>query len=71
MKVGDLVRLLDDAEVKRNNMDIPAHSVGIVVESGLPLGVPESFVPVWVQWQGRADWDSMYVEDLEIVSEGR
>ena len=70
MKVGDLVRLLDDAEVKRANMDIPAHSVGIVVEPG-PPALPESFASVWVQWQGRRDWDSMYVEDLVIVNECR
>ena len=32
MKVGDLVRLLDDPEVRRNNGEIPPDSIGIVVE---------------------------------------
>ena len=70
MNVGDLVRLLDDAEVRKYNMDIPAHSVGSVVDQGPPV-VPESFASIWVQWQGRPDWDNMYIEDLVIVSESR
>ena len=70
MKVGDLVRLLDDTEVRKYNMDIPAHLVAIVVEQGPPV-VPESFASIWVQWQGRPDWDNMYIEDLVIVSESR
>ena len=68
MQVGDLVRLLDDPEVHRDNGEIPPDALGIVVE--LP-GPPASFQrggpleSVWVQWNGRWDWDSMYVEDLE------
>jgi len=71
MKIGDLVRLLQEPEVLRNNQDIPPESVGIVVEApyfeieNLPL------VSIWVQWAARADWDSMFVEDLEIVSASR
>ena len=73
MKVGDLVRLLDDPEVHRNNGEIPPDAIGIVVEIPTqtafgPGGVLDSR---WVQWNGRWDWDSMYVEDLEIISEGR
>ena len=26
---------------------------------------------MWVQWPDRGDWDSMEIEDLEIVSAGR
>ena len=66
MKVGDLVRLLPDPQVQRSNCDIPADSVGLVVEE-----VGDLRVSVWIQWVGRPDWDSMYVEDLVVLSEGR
>ncbi len=66
MKVGDLVRLLPDPQVQRSNCDIPADSVGLVVEE-----VGDLRVSVWIQWAGRPDWDSMYVEDLVVLSEGR
>jgi len=26
---------------------------------------------MWVQWPGRGDWDSMEIEDLEVISESR
>ena len=68
MKVGDLVRLLNDPEVLRSNMDIPAHSVGLVVEQGRLDVPPGPLASIWVQWQGRPDWDSMYMEDLEVIS---
>ena len=61
MQVGDLVRLLDDPEVHRNNGEIPPDALGIVVEEE----PPPSMWSVWVQWNGRCDWDSMFVEDLE------
>jgi len=64
VKIGDLIRLLDDPEVLRNNQDIPPQSVGLITEwtvhtQGGPLA------SCWVQWNGRRDWDSMFVEDLE------
>ena len=73
MKVGDLVRLLDDPEVHRNNGEIPADSIGVVVEEVvLPHHACEPPLwSAWVQWNGRSDWDSMFVEDLEIISESR
>jgi len=70
VQVGDLVKLLDNPEVHRNNEEIPPDSIGVVVEDHLgDLGDP--LASMWVQWNGRRDWDSMYVEDLEIVSESR
>ena len=30
-----------------------------------------AFPSMWIQWPGRDDWDSMEIEDLEIVSENR
>ena len=73
MKVGDLVRLLPDPQVQRSNCDIPADSVGLVVEQGStpPCPPPGPLASVWIQWSGRPDWDSMYVEDLVVLSEGR
>ncbi len=67
MQVGDLVRLLDDPEVHRNNGEIPPDALGIVVEeSTSTFGDPNGPLwSVWVQWSGRWDWDSMFVEDLE------
>jgi hypothetical protein len=65
VKVGDLVRLLDDPDVRRNNGEISPDAIGVVVEDH--LGDP--LASMWVQWSGRCDWDSMFVEDLEILSE--
>jgi hypothetical protein len=67
VQVGDLVRLLNNPEVHRNNEEIPPDSIGVVVEDH--LGDP--LASMWVQWNGRRDWDSMYVEDLEIISANR
>ena len=66
MKVGDLVRLLDDPEVHRNNGEIPPDAIGVVVEDCQRSG---PLLSMWVQWNGRWDWDSMFIEDLEILSE--
>jgi hypothetical protein len=66
VQVGDLVRLLDDPEVHGNNGEIPPDAVGIVVEES-----STNWPSMWVQWGGRWDWDSMYIEDLEIISESR
>lgn len=67
MQVGDLVRLLNDPEVHRNNGDIPPDALGIVVEEELTACFQREgpLWSVWVQWNGRRDWDSMFVEDLE------
>ena len=73
MKVGDLVRLLDDPEVHRNNGEIPSDALGIVVEEATTACFQREgpLRSVWVQWNGRWDWDTMFVEDLEIVSASR
>jgi len=74
MKVGDLVKLLNDPEVHRNNGEIPPDAIGIVVEEELADHARGSHGPlwsVWVNWFGRWDWDSMFVEDLKIISEAR
>ena len=73
MKVGDLVKLLNDPEVYRNNGEIPSDAIGVVVEIPTqtafgPEGILDSR---WVQWNGRWDWDAMYVEDLEVISATR
>ena len=67
MQVGDLVRLLNDPEVHRNNGEIPPDALGIVVEEELTASFQREgpLWSVWVQWNGRWDWDSMFVEDLE------
>ena len=73
MKVGDLVKLLNDPEVVMNNGEIPPDAIGIVVEvSSNPIwGKGGTLESVWVNWFGRWDWDSMCVEDLEVISEAR
>lgn len=73
VQIGDLVRLLQDPDVLRNNGEIPPDALGIVVEvPSTPCFQHGGAMPsMWVQWGGRWDWDSMFVEDLEIISEGR
>jgi hypothetical protein len=76
VKVGDLVKLLDEPEARRNNQDVSPDSVGLVVKMNLVAaerGVHTEgpLASRWVQWIGKPDWDIMYVEDLEVVSEGR
>ena len=71
MKVGDLVKLLDNPEVQENNMGIDSESVGIILEMPAWMCLGELVVCAWVQWSGNPDWDSMFLEDLEIVSESR
>ena len=69
MQVGDLVKLLDDPEVHKNNGEIPPDALGIVVEEAHKDNAcfqqNGPLWSVWVQWNGRWDWDSMYVEDLK------
>ena len=74
MKVGDLVKLLNDPEIHGNYSDIDSESVGLIVEVGeewsKPLG-PDRLGWRWVMWSGRCDWDCVYVEDLEAINESR
>jgi hypothetical protein len=73
MKVGDMVRLLDDPEVRKDNADIPPDALGIVVQesSTACFQMGGALPSMWVQWPGRDDIDSMYIEDLEVVSASR
>ena len=73
MKIGDLVRLLQEPEVLKTNPEIPSDSIGIVVEepSQTCFQSGGAMPSMWVQWSGRWDWDSMFVEDLEVISENR
>ena len=73
MKVGDMVRLLDDPEVRRDNADIPPDALGIVVQESLTacFQMGGALPSMWIQWPGRDDTDSMFVEDMEIISESR
>ncbi len=72
MKVGDLVKLLNDPEVHRNNSYIDPESFGIIVEwthQGSNDYGP--LATAWVQWQNNSDRDCLYAEELEIVSASR
>ena len=73
VKVGDLVRLKKDEEVRKYNPLIH-DAVGLVMEWNDPATTnPVNFAGQegdgWVLWAGRTDWDIMYGEDLEIVNE--
>ena len=73
MRVGDLVRLLDDPEVRRDNDEIPPDAIGVVVQesSTACFQMGGAMPSMWVQWPGLDDIYSMFIEDLEIVSESR
>ena len=74
MKVGDLVKLLDDARVHMDNSDIGSESLGVIVEDGDEWSVdkgPGRRGWRWVKWPENPDWDCMHVEDLEVISEVR
>lgn len=70
MQVGDLVRLLDDPEVHRNNGEISPDAIGVVVQesSTACFQIGGALPMMWVQWPGRDDIDTMCVEDLDIIS---
>ena len=57
MKIGDLVRLLQEPEVLKTNPEIPSDSIGIVVEE-----------PSQTCFQSGG---AMFVEDLEVISASR
>ena len=74
MKVGDLVRIREGGSgLIYDGEDVPSNAVGIVVaEPSTACFQKGGALPsMWVQWPGRGDWDSMEIEDLEIVSESR
>jgi hypothetical protein len=53
--------------------EIPPDAIGIVVaEPSTACFQKGGALPsMWVQWPGRGDWDSMEIEDLEVISESR
>ena len=74
MKVGDLVKLKDDARVFMDNSDIGSESLGIIVEADEPWHAdkgPGRHGWRWVKWSGNPDWDYMYIEDIKVISEAR
>ena len=74
MKVGDLVRIREGGSgLIYDGEDVPPNAVGIVVaEPSTACFQKGGALPsMWVQWPGRSDWDSMEIEDLEIISAGR
>jgi hypothetical protein len=73
MKVGDLVRIMDGGSGLVHDGDIPPDAIGIVVaEPSTACFQKGGAMPsMWVQWNGRWDWDSMEIKDLEVVSASR
>jgi len=58
IKKGDLVRDYDG-------------KIGVVVEidkEDAAQSRPDQWFPVWVKWNGNADWEIAYETDLEILS---
>ncbi len=73
MKVGDWVRIMDGGSGLVHGGEIPPDAIAIVVaEPSTACFQKGGALPsMWVQWPGRGDWDSMEIEDLEVVSESR
>ena len=73
MKVGDLVKIRDGGTGLVWNGEIPPDVIGIVVEEPSTACFQKggAMPSMWVQWPDRGDWDSMEIEDLEIVSASR
>ena len=72
MKIGDLVKLNDDAKKHRLHAKRPAQEyerVGIITEWTSHEDGP--LASGWVQWSGNPDWDIEYLEDLEVVNASR
>ena len=74
MKVGDLVKIRDGGSgLIYDGENISPDAIGIVVaEPSTACFQKGGAMPsMWVQWPDRGDWDSMEIEDLEVVSAGR
>jgi hypothetical protein len=73
MQVGDLVKIREGGSGLVYGGEIPPDAIGIVVEEPSTACFQKggAFPSMWIQWPGRDDWDSMEIEDLEIVSENR
>ncbi len=70
MKVGDLVKLIDDPEVRASHPHDDFNAVGIITEFTCH-GEDGPLASGWVQWSGKPDWDIEYAEDLELINESR
>ena len=70
MKVGDLVKLLNDPDVHGNNPYIDPNALGLIVEWTCH-GDSGPLASAWIKWQNYSDWDCLFVEDLEVISESR
>jgi hypothetical protein len=73
MEIGDLVKIRDGGSGLVYGGEIPADAIGVVVaEPSTACFQKGGAMPsMWVQWPYRVDWDSMEIEDLEIVSASR
>ena len=62
MKAGDLVK---DSAV----WEVPELRLGLLME----WDVKKDSTPAagWVLWQGQYDWEIVYEDDIEVISEGR
>jgi hypothetical protein len=73
MKVGDLVRLNEEAKRPSHITGRPDSDwsrVGILTEFTVH-GEDGPLASGFVQWGGNADWDVEYAEDLEVISASR
>jgi hypothetical protein len=70
MKVGDLVKIREGGTGLVWNGEIPPDAVGIVVEEPSTACFQKggAMPSMWVQWPDRPDWDSMEIEDLQVIS---
>jgi hypothetical protein len=70
MKVGDLVKIREGGTGLVWNGEIPPDAVGIVVEEPSTACFQKggALPSMWVQWPDRKDWDSMEIEDLQVIS---
>ena len=73
MEVGNLVKIRDDGSGLVSDGEIPPDTIGIVVAEPATacFQMGGAMSSMWVQWPGRGDWDSMEIEDLEIVNASR
>ena len=70
MKVGDLVKLLNDPDVHGNNPNIDPNKLGLIVEWTCN-GDTGPLASAWIMWQNNSDCDCLFLEDLEVISESR